>query len=132
MIKYFLFQSLLTLVLYVVFLTNSGIPGGVAGMTPFLVAILVLIQFVSGTVLFLIFKKYLISYRNKLLSVCFYTLLYEICAFIFYGEIIISKIFEPNYEGQLNRYYSFSSILSGIIIFIIVLSLEKINIKNEN
>ncbi len=110
---------------------QSTLPGGDIGMTPFLVGIVLLIVFGIEITLVLIFRKRIISLRNKLYSLIGAFLLYELTMWILggFGEIVLLESFKKPFEENIEGAFSFSSIFALIIILGLILLYDKLNKK---
>lgn len=115
MIIWFVLQGVLTISIFMVYIANSGYGGGEVGMAPLAVMLAVIIQFVLSIVLFYVFRKYLTN-RKCTFFFLFGMFLYELAYVFFAGGMPIFGIFEKGLIGDLNRGYSLSSIISGMII----------------
>jgi hypothetical protein len=87
--------------------------GGEVGMTPLTVLITISIQFVLGSLIYLLIKKR--ATLNPLLILVFYIVLYEIIFYFFTGDSALGNITNEGFSGAIYRGYSFSSLIAGII-----------------
>ena len=87
--------------------------GGEVGMTPLTVLITISIQFVIGSVIYMLVRKRISV--NPLLILLSYIILYEIIFFFFTGDFALSNIANEGFSGAIYRGYSFSSLISGLI-----------------
>lgn len=120
MIKFFFVQSLLTFLIFMIWILTGNFSGGEIGMTPLTVIITVTIQFVLAVVVLLSFKT-LTRKVSPFILLISYLFIYEVCFFIFTGNLAIANIFNKGFSGAIYRGYSFSSLISGVITFIIII-----------
>lgn len=113
MILYFFIQSLLTILVFMAWIMLGNFSGGEVGMTPLTVLITISIQFVLGSLIYLLIKKRLTL--NPLLMLIFYIVLYEIIFYFFTGDSALRNINNEGFSGAIYRGYSFSSLIAGII-----------------
>ena len=125
MIKYLFGHSIATLLFFMVWLTNSGRPGGEVGMSPFVLAIMLACQLGIGIVLSLIFRKKLRSRKDFGVGLLVYLVIFEL-VFIFWGDKPpIFEIFNPTYENGVGIAFSVSSMIGGLVIWILIRKKEK-------
>jgi hypothetical protein len=114
-----------------IWISQSTLPGGDIGMTPFLVGIVLLIVFGIEITLVLIFRKRIIGLRKKLTSLIIAFLIYELIMWIIggFGEIVLLESFKKPFEENIEGAFSFSSIFALLIILGLILINEKLNKK---
>ncbi|PWK20033.1 hypothetical protein [Xanthomarina spongicola] len=118
MIKYFFVQSVLTLVIFFLWITIGDFSDGEVGMTPLNVLIAVALQFVIGSILFILLNKRIkINYYVALLL---YLILYEVVFSVFTGSLAIPYLFDEGFSGAIYRGYFFSSIIAGVFTTFII------------
>src|SRR5690554_930261 len=117
MIVYCLIYPILTLTLFMFWIFQSTLPGGVIGMAPFLVGLVLLIVFGIEIILVLILRNRLSSKRSKVISLFFAFLLYEGVIWVLGGEIVIFKVFKKPFWEDTDMAFSFSSVIALLIIF---------------
>ncbi|NQX40642.1 hypothetical protein SAMN05421820_10446 [Pedobacter steynii] len=130
MVIWFILQGILTISLFMTYIANSGYSGGEVGMAPSAVILAVFIQFLPSVIVFYILKRYLTGQR-RVLFLIINMFLYELAYLFFTDRIPILHFSEKGLLGFLNRGYSLSSILSGIIIMVafLIVSLRKSKIS---
>ncbi len=116
MILLFLIHGILTIISFIVLLSISDLPGGAVGMTPLLVMILVLVQFVIGTIGFLILRKRLSSKRQRLILLIGYSVIYWIILYFGLKDFSFHETIQNSIEGGLNRRYYLTNLISIIIV----------------
>jgi hypothetical protein len=123
MICYRIIYSFLTMVFFSILFKKITLPGGSVGMTPFFVALALLIVFVVETVIVLAFKKYFTRLKNKLILLIIVFLMFELTVWILGGfeAISILESFRQPYEENLSRTISLASVLSLAVIFVLML-----------
>lgn len=131
MIIYCLIYPILTMTFFMIWISQSTLPGGDIGMTPFLVGIVLLIVFGIEITLVLIFRKRIIGLRKKLASLIIAFLIYELTMWIIggFGEIVLLESFKKPFEENIEGAFSFSSIFALIVILGLILINEKLNKK---
>ena len=122
----------MTMIFFMIWINKSTLPGGDIGMTPILLGIVLLIVFGIEITLVLIFRKRIISLRNKLISLIVAFLIYELTIWIMggFGEIVLFKSFKKPFEENIEGAFSFSSIFALTIILGLILINDKLNKKN--
>ena len=80
MMLYFFIQSFLTIVIFMAWIVLGNFSGGEVGMTPLTVLITVLIQFVLGSVIYMLIRKRINV--NPLLTILCYIILYNFNPYI--------------------------------------------------
>lgn len=118
MIIWFIFQSILTVIFFMIFIINSGYSGGYIGMTPLTMLFALSLQFVISTVLYFSIKKYIGKNMNYLFFI-FNIMIYQLSYLLFSRTIPITKFFEEEFTGFIFRSYSLSSFFSTIVIIFI-------------
>ncbi len=117
MVLWFLLQSILTITVFMIFILNGGYSGGNVGMTPLTVLLVTSLQFFISCALYLSVKKYFRWNANWvfiLLGVVFYELLFLLIS----NTVPILNLFEKDFTGFIYRAYSFSSMMSAIMVLI--------------
>jgi len=114
MIIWFLLQSVLTVGVFITYVTMSDYSGGEVGMTPLTVMLASLIQFLFSLVFLHFLKKYLRG-NNRIAFFVFNMLLYELSFLFFLPSIPLINMSEEGFIGFLNKGYSLSSIFSGTL-----------------
>jgi hypothetical protein len=114
-----------------IWILQSTLPGGDIGMTPFLVGIVLLIVLGIEITLVLLFRKRIISLRNKLTSLIIAFLIYELTMWIMggFGEVILFESFKKPFEENIEGAFSFSSILALTVILGLIILNDKLNKK---
>ena len=132
MIIYCLIYPILTMTFFMIWIHQSTLPGGNIGMTPFLVGIVLLIVFAIEITLVLLFRKRIISLRNKLTSLIVAFLIYELTIWIMGGfeEIVLFESFKKPFEENIEGAFSFSSIFALTVILGLIILNDKLNKKN--
>lgn len=123
MIIWFLLQSFLTFISFIILIAFSGYSGGDVGMTPLAVLLAVSIQFISSNVLCFATKNLVKTGQNYIFFIIG-MILYELSFAIFSQGIPLLNIFTFGFEGFIDRCYTFSSIISGVCITIVFLLLR--------
>ncbi len=116
MILLFFVHGILTIISFIILLSISDLPGGAVGMTPFLVMILVLVQFVIGIIGFLILRKRMSSKRERLFLLLGYSLIYWIILYFGLKDFGFHATIQDSIEGGLNRRYYLTNLISTIIV----------------
>ena len=121
----------MTMTFFMTWIFQSTLPGGDIGMTPFLVGIVLLIVFGIEITLVLIFRKQIISLRNKLTALVVAFLIYELTMWVLggFGEIVLLESFKKPFAENIEGAFSFSSIFALIIILGLILINQKLNKK---
>ena len=131
MIIYCLIYPVLTLALFFVWMSMTTLPGGEIGMAPFLVGLILLVAFAIEIFLVLIFKKALNLFRNKIIALIIGFFIYEIVAYFMTGEVAILNAFNRPFRENEDVGFSFSSIISLILIFGLILIKRKKNVTQH-
>ncbi|WP_316793737.1 hypothetical protein [Pedobacter frigoris] len=129
MIIWFLLQSILTIGIFISYVTMSDYSGGEVGMTPLTVMLASLIQFLFSIVFFHFLKKYLRDNR-RIIFFIFSMLLYELSFLFFSPNFPLMNMSEAGLIGFLNKGYSMSSILSGLLIMVAFYSFQVLKSKS--
>lgn len=131
MIKYLLLHVLLTMIFFMIWVTNTELTGGEVGMTPILLGIYLLIHLVVGAVLSLIFRIWLDSKRTRLIGILIYVLLYELAPVVS-GMPMIFGIFEPESTGEVNRAFALIPLVSGVFVALAIYYNERRTRKSKS
>src|SRR5690606_12906551 len=123
MVIWFLLQSFLTFISFIILIASSGYSGGDVGMTPLAVLLAVSIQFISSIALYFATKNLVKAGQNYIFFIIG-MILYELSFAIFSQGIPILNIFTFGFEGFIDRCYTFSSIISGVCITVVFLLLR--------
>jgi hypothetical protein len=118
MIIWFVFQSILTVIFFMIFIITSGYSGGYIGMTPLIVLLALALQFLISTILYFCIRKHI----NKNMNYLFFIsnmIIYQLSYLPFARTIPITKFFEEEFTGFIFRSYSLSSFFSTIVIIFI-------------
>ncbi|WP_299762751.1 hypothetical protein [uncultured Pontibacter sp.] len=107
-----------------IWITSTSLPGGEVGMAPFILGLVLIIQLFIGMVLALVFKKYLIERRQKIVGLTVYFLLYEMIFFAIDGQLSIISAFSKGWTSEVYIAYSLSSIIAYIVALTILLTKE--------
>ncbi len=131
MIIYCLIYPILTMTFFMIWISQSTLPGGDIGMIPFLVGIVLLIVFGIEITLVLIFRKRIISLQNKLISLIVAFIIYELTTWILggFGEIVLFESFKKPFAENMEGAFSFSSIFALLVILGLILINQKLNKK---
>lgn len=132
MISWFILQGILTIGIFIVYISNSGRSGGEVGMTPLAVLLAVFIQILFSIALFFLLKKHVGN--KRIVFFILNMLLYELAYLFFSDSVPVLKIAESGLTGFLNKGYSLSSVLSGvltIIVFYVFNSIERKTLQNR-
>lgn len=129
MISWFILQSILTIGIFIVYVSNSGRSGGEIGMTPLAVMLAVFIQFLFSTALFFLLRKY-VRESKRIAFFILNMLLYELAYLFFSDNLPVFKISQGGLIGFLNKGYSLSSVLSGVFTIIAFYVFNSIRRKN--
>lgn len=116
MILLFLIHGILTIISFIILLSISDLPGGAVGMTPFLVMILVLVQFIVGTIGFVILRKRMSSKRQRLFLLLGYSMIYWIILYFGMKDYNFHETLLDSIDGGLNRRYYLTNLISTIIV----------------
>jgi hypothetical protein len=108
-------QCILTFVLFCVYVSNSSYSGGEVGMTPLSVALASIIQLVISVCCAYLVSKYFTNNSPYLLFLS-NMIIYQFAFTIFSMKIPLFGIFEGGVLGFLNKGYTFSSMVSCLII----------------
>ena len=116
---------------FMIWISQSTLPGGDIGMIPFLVGIVLLIVFGIEITLVLIFRKRIISLQNKLISLIVAFIIYELTTWILggFGEIVLFESFKKPFAENMEGAFSFSSIFALLVILGLILINQKLNKK---
>lgn len=115
MILWLLLQSVITIIVFMIFILSGGYSGGNVGMTPLTVLLVSSLQFLVSSALYLTVSKnfrWNIDWAFILLGVVFYELLFLLIT----DTAPILDLFEKNSTGFIYRAYSFSSMISAIVV----------------
>ena len=115
MILLFLIQCILNVLLFIIMITASGLPGGAVGMMPMLLMIVVGIQFVIGSILYLPFRKRIKSGGTVMLTLLTFTILHEIVFRLVTGNFAIMAALEQGINGQVGRAFFASYIIALVM-----------------
>lgn len=118
MIVYFLFQSIISIIIFMIFLLIGNYGDGYIGMAPLSMLIAVCIQFVVSTVIYYSIKNFIKS-QNNYIFIIIHMIMFELSFLIFTYSSPIVNIFEEDFKGFVSRCESFSSLISGAIVLII-------------
>lgn len=118
MIIWFVFQSILTVIFFMIFIINSDYSGGYIGMTPLTVFLALVLQFLIATILYFSSRKHINKNMNYLFFI-FNMIIYQLSYLPFVRTIPITKFFEGEFTGFIFRSYSLSSFFSTIVIIFI-------------
>lgn len=121
MVAYCFIYPILTFSLFFIWMTQTTMPGGEIGMAPFLVGLVLLAGFTVEIVLVMVFKKFLISLKSKIIALISGFLIYEIILYLFTGEFAILNAFQVPFLEDPDGAYSLSSLISLAIILTIIL-----------
>lgn len=123
MIIWFLLQSLLTFISFIVLVRFGNYSGGAVGMTPLAVLLALSIQFISSIILYFALRKRVKTHQNYFFFIA-NMILYELSFVAFSQGMPVMNIFKSGFEGFIDRCYTFSSIISGICMIIAFLLLK--------
>lgn len=123
MIIWFLLQSLLTFISFIILIASNDYSGGDVGMTPLAVLLAASIQFISLIAIYFATRNLVKSSQNYIFFIIG-MILYELSFAIFSQGIPLLNIFKFGFEGFIDRCYTFSSIISGVCITIVFLLLR--------
>ncbi|WPP49669.1 hypothetical protein [Catalinimonas niigatensis] len=98
-----------------IWVTNTNLPGGDVGMTPFTVGLVLVIQLPIGILLALLFNKILRERIQKIIGLTLYIILYELIFVINDGQFSIINSFNGDWSGEIYAAYSLSSIIGYIM-----------------
>ncbi len=124
MVRYLFIHAATTIVAFMIWITSTSLPGGEVGMAPFILGLVLIIQLFIGMVLALVFKKYLIERRQKIVGLTVYFLLYEMIFFAIDGQLSIISAFSKGWTSEVYIAYSLSSIIAYIVALTILLTKE--------
>lgn len=130
MILWLLLQSIITIIVFMIFILNGGYSGGNVGMTPLTVLFVSSLQFLVSCALYLTVKKnfhWNINWIFILLGVVFYELLFLLIT----NTVPILNIFEKDFTGFIYRAYSFSSVISAMSVLTAYWSVRFIKGKKQ-
>jgi hypothetical protein len=100
-----------------IFILNGGYSGGNVGMTPLTVLLVTSLQFFISCTLYLAVKKYF-HWNGSWLFILVGVVLYELLFLLITNMLPILNLFEKDFTGFIYRSYSFSSLISAIIVLI--------------
>lgn len=112
------------MVAFMIWVSSTSLPGGEVGMAPFILGLVLIIQLFIGLVLALVFRKYLIKRRQKIIGLTFYIILYELIFFAIDGQLSIISSFSKGWSREVYAAYSLSSILAYIVALSILVTKE--------
>lgn len=115
MIIWFILQGIVTIIISIIYIANGNYTDGEKAMAPMTVMIAIAIQFLISIGFFYLLKKRLIG-KKRLFFFMFNMAIYELSFLFFSNSIPILDIFRSGLIGFLNRGYSLSSLISGVII----------------
>jgi TctA family transporter len=124
MVRYLFIHAATTMVAFMIWITSTSLPGGEVGMTPFILGFVLIIQLFIGMVLALVFRKYLIERRQKIVGLTVYFILYELIFFAIDGQLSIINSFSKGWSSEVYAAYSLSSIIAYIVTLTILLTKE--------
>lgn len=124
MLRYLFIHAATTIVAFMIWITSTSLPGGEVGMAPFILGLVLIIQLFIGMVLALVFKKYLIERRQKIVGLTVYFLLYEMIFFSIDGQLSIISAFGKGWTSEVYIAYSLSSVIAYIVALTILLTKE--------
>ncbi len=110
---------------FIIWISKSTLAGGEIGMTPIFLGIVLLIVFGIEITLTLIFKKQLNSIRNKIIGLIIAFFLYEIVIWFMDGSFALLESFQEPFSENISGAFSFSSIISLLIILALILIKNK-------
>lgn len=117
MIIWFILQCIITILISIIYVTKGNYGDGEKAMAPMTVMIAVFIQFlISVVVVYLLRKR--IKGNNRIIFFAFNMVLYELSFLFFSNSLPIFDVFKSGFIGFINRAYSLSSIISGVLIMI--------------
>lgn len=128
MIIWFLLQSLLTLISFIILIASSDYSGGYVGMTPLTVLLAVSIQFVSSIVLYFAIRNLIKANRNYVFFIL-NMILYELSYVVFSEGAPVLDFFNSGFEGFINRSYTLSSLMASACVMIVFLLFRQKNSK---
>lgn len=126
MIVYFLFQSIISIIFFMIFLLMGNYGDGYIGMVPLSMLLGVCIQFVSSVVIYYAIRNF-IKNQNKYLFIIMHMMIFELSFLIFTNSSPIVNILNEDFKGFVSRCESFSSIIAGIIVLIMYFTKNKNN-----
>lgn len=115
MVIWFIFQSTLTIIIFLIYIINSSYSGGEIGMTPLAVILALFIQFLLSLVFLLVLKKHLTG-RTRSLFFLINAVLYQLSYLFFSDNLPILGLSEIGLLGFLNKGYSLCSIFSTVFV----------------
>ena len=118
MIVYFLFQSVLSLVLFMIYLFMGNYGDGYIGMAPLSMMLGLGIQILISTLLYYLVRNF-VKLQKKYFFIIMHMIIFELSFLFFSYSSPISSIFEEGFKGFISRAESFSSLFSGLCILII-------------
>lgn len=117
MIIWFILQGILTVFIFMIYVSKGSYGGGEIGMAPTAVMLAVFIQFFFSVACCFVLKSYLIG-KKRVFFFILNMLIYEIVYLFFSNDVPILNMSKSGLMGFLNTGYSLSSALSGVIIII--------------
>ena len=115
MIIYFLFQSVISIIIFMIFLLMGNYGDGYIGMAPLSMLFAVCIQFVVSTILYYIIRNFIKS-QAYYLFIIIHMVIFELSFLVFTYSSPIANIFEEDFRGFVSRCEFFSSLMSGLIV----------------
>lgn len=120
MVIWFFFQSILSIIIFMILLLTSKYGGGYIGMSPLAVLLAIVIQLLISILIYYSVRNF-INKKNKHLFLLLHLIIFELSFLFFTNSMPIINIFEEDFKGFLSKCQSFSSLISGVIVFIIFL-----------
>ncbi len=125
MIPIFLLHGVLTVLSFIVMLSYSDLPGGEVGMTPLLVMILVLAQFIIGVIGYRILRKKVSDKNQKIYFLVAYSFIYWILLYFILKDFNFYETSLDSIKGGLYRRYYLTNLISTICV-LCILNLTKL------
>lgn len=119
----FLAHCFLTIVINVFWISFSKYQGGEVGMVPFQVVIIVIPLFIISSIITFFNSKYF--FLPNVYLIIIHLILFELLFLFFQDKIPITQITSPSLTGFLSRSYTFSSLISAVIVFFGSMLLKK-------
>lgn len=124
MIIWFFFQSILSIIIFMIFVLTGKYGDGYIGMAPLSVLLAIVIQLIISIVLYYSVRSF-INKKYKYLFLLLHLIIFELSFLFFTNSIPIINIFEEDFKGFISRCQTFSSLISGVIVLIVFLSKKR-------
>lgn len=114
MLLYYFYQSILAVVIYILWILIAPVPDHIGAATPIMVVVMSAAQFVLGTLLLFMLKPE--NRKKPFLALGIYTLCYLLVYAGLFNRLIVN-ISADSYLGIIHRGYALSGILAGVLCY---------------